>query len=69
MSDSGRQIGDCPHAKARDWCVECARADERRRCLDALRGVWNWYAKHDSPLPETWAQLKAALMAELAEGD
>ena len=25
MSDSGRQIGDCKHAKNPAWCVECLR--------------------------------------------
>ena len=25
MSDSGRQIGDCKHAKNPAWCVNCLR--------------------------------------------
>ena len=25
MSDSGKQIGDCQHAKNPAWCVECLR--------------------------------------------
>lgn len=30
MSDSGRSIGDCHHAKDRDGCVECLRIDIAR---------------------------------------
>ncbi len=37
MSDSGRTSGNCPHARAPEWCVECLRADNDRlrRALDA----------------------------------
>lgn len=32
MSDSGRQIGDCPHARTPEWCVDCLRQE-----VEALR--------------------------------
>ena len=33
MSDSGRQVGDCRHARTPEACVECLRA--RLRALEA----------------------------------
>ena len=38
MSDSGRQIGNCRHARTPEACVECLRA--RLRAMEAaLRGL------------------------------
>ena len=30
MSDSGRQIGDCKHARTPEWCVYCLREEVER---------------------------------------
>ncbi len=39
MSDSGRQIGDCPHGHLHQQCVTCllSAADDLRRQRDELR--------------------------------
>ena len=34
MSDSGKQIGDCQHAKNPAWCVECLRQAVEERIAD-----------------------------------
>lgn len=38
MSDSGRQVGDCPHARTRSVCPDCLHdeADDLRRKRDEL---------------------------------
>ncbi len=48
MSDSGRQIGDCPHARRRAFCVECLRAE--RNALQAFKDwVHGYLDRHGVP--------------------
>jgi len=39
MSDSGRQIGDCKHAKVPAWCVDCLRERLSRVTEEILAAV------------------------------
>lgn len=62
MSDSGRQYGDCPHARRPDACVECLRAerdaalrelDEAREQVDEARNL-----RHDAQVEWTKALIE-----------
>lgn len=73
MSDSGRQIGECQHARTRDWCVDCLREDNvRLRAVDAelvgacravtehLSTTFPPYPKGESPFDKVRAALARA---------
>ena len=54
MSDSGRQIGDCPHMRERDSCVLCLRAEIKlltAQCDRLKQAIWPGLPKWE-PTPE-----------------